>query len=344
MIIIKINTPIMIMLSLAYIPQVRWTDIGGMAPVKQCLREVVEWPLQYPKLFQRLGVSPPQGVLLYGPPGCSKTLMAKALATESGMNFLAVKGSELMSKWLGESEKAIQTLFKRARAVSPCIVFFDEIDALASRRGEGGSGVNDRVLAQLLTELDGIGSQRVMQRHPEDAKEDVRVEELVKQARSGEDKITGEKDKIRMNTRKEREDVGQLVSAALYSRVIVVAATNRPDMLDPALMRPGRVDRKVYVPPPDEGSRKQILELELSKMPISESGDGDGRVVDISYLVKGTLGFSGAEVVAVCQEAAMVAIDEGLQCIDMGHLEQAMKAIKPQITQEMLSYYEELSF
>ncbi len=135
--------------------EVRWTDIGGMSSVKSSLQEVVEWPLLYPELFESLQLCPPKGVLLYGPPGCSKTLMAKALATESGLNFLSVKGPELLSKWLGDSEKAVQLLFKRARAAAPSLIFFDEVDALAGKRGDGSSGVNDRVLSQLLTVFEG---------------------------------------------------------------------------------------------------------------------------------------------------------------------------------------------
>jgi AAA family ATPase len=262
------------------VPSVRWTDIGGMHEVKQSLKEVVEWPLEYPQLFASLNLSAPRGVLLYGPPGCSKTLMAKALATESSMNFLAVRGPELLSKWLGESEKAVQGLFRRARAAAPSIVFFDEIDALASKRGDTSAGVNDRVLSQLLAEIDGIQGLR---------------------------------------------------------RVVVIAATNRPDMLDSALMRPGRIDRKVYVPPPDKESREQILNLELRKMPLDSTVEGV-----ISDVVDKSEGFSGAEVVAISQEAAMLAIDNGDTELSSDHLLTSVASITPQITPEMVRFYERL--
>ncbi len=272
------------------VPNVRWADIGGMEPVKQSLKEVVEWPLLYPELFASIGMPPPRGVLLYGPPGCSKTLMAKALATESSMNFLAVKGPELLSKWLGESEKAVQTLFKRARQSAPSIVFFDEIDALAGKRGDSNSGVNDRVLAQLLTEIDGIQGLK---------------------------------------------------------RVIVIAATNRPDLLDKALLRPGRIDRKIYVPPPDAGSRKQILDINLSKMPLNSD-------VNIDELVTKTAGFSGAEVVSLCSEAAFSVIETAIANdpngspdsivpkVCMSDLNEAHSKIQPQITPTMIKFYENL--
>ena len=269
------------------VPSVLWSDIGGMDELKSSLKEIVEWPLKYSDLFVQLHISPPKGVLLYGPPGCSKTLMAKALATESKMNFLAVRGPELLSKWLGDSEKAVQSLFKRARSSAPCIIFFDEIDALATRRGTSSSGVNDRVLSQLLTEIDGIQSSSSLS-------------------------LT------------DRQDV------------IVVAATNRPDMLDEALLRPGRFDRKIYVPPPDDKSREQIIRMRLDRMPIKDSD------IDIQNLIDGSNGFSGAEIVAFISEAAILAIDNDEKEICQHYLKTAMEAISPQINADTLQFYEQI--
>ncbi|KAF1794736.1 P-loop containing nucleoside triphosphate hydrolase [Phytophthora cactorum] len=229
------------------VPRVLWSDIGGQDALKQALREAVEWPLQHPEAFTRMGIRPPKGVLLYGPPGCSKTLAAKALATESGMNFIAIKGPELFSKWVGESEQQVREVFRKARAASPTVVFFDEIDALASTRGSGGSsGASDRVLSQLLTELDGLEPLK---------------------------------------------------------RVLVVAATNRPDLLDPALMRPGRVDRALYVSPPDVPAREQILQIHTRKTPLASD-------VSLAELAIATARFSGAELQALCREAALHAVEE----------------------------------
>uniref|UniRef100_A0A8C3IN43 vesicle-fusing ATPase n=1 Tax=Chrysemys picta bellii TaxID=8478 RepID=A0A8C3IN43_CHRPI len=216
------------------VPKVLWSDIGGLETVKLKLKQAVEWPLKHPESFIRMGIQPPKGVLLYGPPGCSKTMIAKALANESGLNFLAVKGPELMNKYVGESERAVREIFRKARAVSPSILFFDEIDALAVERGRssGAGNVADRVLAQLLTEMDGI-------------------EQL--------------KD------------------------VTILAATNRPDMIDKALMRPGRIDRIIYVPLPDAKTRREIFKLQFRSMPISDE-------VCLEELVLQTQKYSGAEI------------------------------------------------
>ncbi len=261
------------------VPKVTWTDVGGQWEVKQRLKEAVEWPLRHPEAFRRLGVRPPKGILLYGPPGCSKTLMAKALANESKRNFIAVKGPELLNMWVGESEKAVRDVFAKARAASPSIVFFDEIDSLAVRRGAGAGGAraHDRVLGQLLSELDGV---------------------------------EGLKD------------------------VVVVAATNRPDLLDPAILRPGRIDRVLYVAPPDTKSRQSIFRLQLAKMAHAPQ-------VDPVVLADRSKGFSGAEVCAVCQRAAASALKENIRAerVEMHHFEAVLKAFKPAITAEVLQWY-----
>lgn len=265
------------------VPRVFWRDIGGQQALKQQLREAVEWPLAHPEAFVRLGIRPPKGVLLYGPPGCSKTLAAKALATESQMNFLAVKGPELFSKWVGESERAVQQLFRKARAAAPTVVFFDEIDALASssRGGAGGgsSQVADRVLSQLLTELDGVEPLR---------------------------------------------------------QVLVVAATNRPDLLDPALLRPGRIDRALFVGPPDVQGREEILEVHTRRLPLADD-------VKLAELAIATARFSGAELAALCREAAMAAIDEqreGAERVAKRHFLRALGRVRPQIDDAMLAFFE----
>ncbi|KAJ3105811.1 hypothetical protein HDU97_007455 [Phlyctochytrium planicorne] len=261
------------------VPRVLWDDIGGQADIKQRLKEAVEWPLKHPEIFERFKIKPPKGILLYGPPGCSKTLLAKALATEAGLNFLAVKGPELFSKWVGDSEKAVRDVFKKARAASPSIIFFDEIDAIAVRRGGGDASVADRVLSQLLSEMDG-------------------VEPLV--------------------------------------NVTVVAATNRPDILDSALLRPGRIDRILYVSPPDPDARKEILRIQTKKMACAVD-------VDIDELSTKTEGFSGAEMVAICQEAALLAMEEDVQAkeVKRAHFLSAITRTTPRITREMIAFYDD---
>jgi SpoVK/Ycf46/Vps4 family AAA+-type ATPase len=283
------------------IPKVLWSSIGGMESVKRELREAIELPLggRHGEWMERLRVPPPRGILLYGPPGCSKTLMARALATEGRMNFLAVKGPELLSKWLGESERALASLFRRARMASPSIIFFDEIDAIASKRGGFGDSSagssSSRLLSQLLTELDGVN-------HPG----------------------TGTTGKL--------------------PRVVVVGATNRPDLLDNALTRPGRIDRMIYVGVPGAESRARILEITLAAQ---SSLDED---IDIPLLASDEIshGFSGAEMVAICRDAALLALEESdalastdsiLPKIAMRHLLQATKDMQRQITPEMLEFY-----
>ncbi|KAI9521385.1 hypothetical protein NQZ68_007701 [Dissostichus eleginoides] len=261
------------------VPKVRWSDIGGMEEVKLKLKQAVEWPLRHPEAFTRMGIQPPKGVLLYGPPGCSKTMIAKALANESGLNFLAIKGPELLSKYVGESERAVREVFRKARAVAPSIVFFDEIDALASERGSssGSGGVGDRVLAQLLTEMDGIEQLR---------------------------------------------------------DVTVLAATNRPDMIDKALMRPGRLDRIIYVPLPDAPTRQEIFSLLFRNMPVAQN-------VSIEDLVTRTGKYSGAEITAVCREAALLALQEDIkaQLIEARHFESALNTVKPRIPDSLIQSY-----
>ncbi|XP_023651707.2 ATPase family gene 2 protein homolog A [Paramormyrops kingsleyae] len=261
------------------VPRVQWSDIGGMGDVKLKLKQAVDWPLRHPEAFSRMGIQPPKGVLLYGPPGCSKTMIAKALANESGLNFLAIKGPELLSKYVGESERAVREVFRKARAVAPSIVFFDEIDALAVERGSSAAsgGVADRVLAQLLTEMDGIEQLR---------------------------------------------------------DVTVLAATNRPDMIDKALMRPGRLDHIIYVPLPDAATRREIFRLQFRSMPIAND-------VNLDDLVIRTKKYSGAEISAVCREAALLALQDDIkaQSVTGRHFDGALAAVKPRIPDSLIQSY-----
>jgi len=279
------------------VPHVPWSSIGGMKHVKQLLKESIELPLTHSNLFAALSVPPPRGVLMYGPPGCSKTLMARALATEGKMNFLAVKGPELLSKWLGESERALASLFRRARMASPCVIFFDEIDAIASKRGAGdSSGGGERILSQLLTELDGVSTSGGFSE--------------------------SQNNKVR-------------------PRVVVVGATNRPDLLDSALTRPGRIDRMIYVGLPDEESRQSILRIGIR-------GKAVAKEIDVNALAIKSLtgGFSGAELISICREAALYAIEEfdNLSNVDdllitMTHFLKAIQTTKRQTTSDMLEFY-----
>ncbi|GAA5855531.1 hypothetical protein JCM8547_007875 [Rhodosporidiobolus lusitaniae] len=262
-------------------PKVHFSDIGGQEAIKSKLKQSVDWPLRHPEAFKRLGVKPPRGVLLYGPPGCSKTLIAKALATESGLNFIAVKGPEVFNKYVGESEKAIREIFRKARAAAPSIVFLDEVDALAPTRGSDDSSgpTGDRVLMSLLTEMDGI-------------------EEL--------------------------------------NGVIVLAATNRPAVIDPALMRPGRLDRILYVSPPDFEARKHIFNIQFKKMAVAED-------VAVEELARLTEGCSGAEVVSICQDAALSAMEDNVEAphIRREFLLHATQTVRRRITPEVVQEYEE---
>ncbi len=265
------------------IPTVRWDDVGDLEEVKQELKEAVEWPIKNPEIFKRMGIKPPKGVLLYGPPGCGKTLLAKAVATESEANFISIKGPEVLSKWVGESEKAVREVFRKARMSSPAVVFFDEIDALVPRRGlgYGDSGVTERVISQLLTELDGITTL---------------------------------------------EDI------------VVLAATNRPDLIDPAILRPGRFDRLIYVPAPSEKGRLAILELYTKNMPLAED-------VDLKALASMTKGYSGADIEALCREAALIALRNNINAkkVTMADFREAMKRVGPSITPDMENWYKNWS-
>ncbi|MCQ2079432.1 MAG: CDC48 family AAA ATPase [archaeon] len=226
-------------------PNVKWEDIGALADAKQQLKEAVEWPLKYGKVFAHMNARPPKGILLYGPPGTGKTLLAKAVATESEANFISVKGPEFLNKWVGESEKAVRETFRKARQASPCVIFMDEIDSIVPIRGTGGdSNVTERVVSQMLTELDGLEP---------------------------------------MND------------------VVIIAATNRPDMIDPALLRPGRFDKSIYVAPPDVESRESIFGIHIKDKPLEED-------VDLHVLAEKTEGCTGADISAICNEAVMSAV------------------------------------
>ncbi|MDJ0270216.1 MAG: CDC48 family AAA ATPase [Aigarchaeota archaeon] len=263
------------------VPNVKWEDIGGLESVKQELREAVEWPLKYSEVFKRLGIRPPRGILLYGPPGTGKTLLAKAVATESQANFISVKGPEVLSKWVGESEKAIREIFRKARETAPCIIFFDELDSIAPRRGvHTDAGVTDRIVNQLLTEMDGMQTLK---------------------------------------------------------GVVVIGATNRPDILDPALLRPGRFDRVLYVPPPDRQARLHIFKIHTREMPLDKD-------VDLERLAAMTEGYTGADIESVVREAALQAARENInaQVVSMRHFEAALSKVKASVSEEAKTEYEKI--
>ncbi len=263
------------------VPNVPWEEVGGLEILKQNLIEAVDWPLSHPKIFKRMGISPPKGILLYGPPGCGKTLLARAVATETKANFISIKGPELLSKWVGESEKAVREVFRKAKMASPCIVFFDEFDSIAPSRGRvtSDSGVTEKVLSQLLTELDGLESKK---------------------------------------------------------DIVVIAATNRPDILDPALIRPGRIDRILMVPAPDQKSRFEILKIFTKDMPLSNNL----KIEELEKFLEE--GFSGADIETWCREAAMIALRENMRArkISIEHFKEAREEIHPTITPEIIKWYE----
>jgi len=269
-------------------PNVKWEDIGALESAKQELKEAVEWPLKFGKVFEHMNAKPPRGILLYGPPGTGKTMLAKAVATESEANFIAVKGPEFLNKWVGESEKAVRETFRKARQASPCVIFMDEIDSITPQRGTGSdSNVTERVISQMLTELDGLES---------------------------------------------------------LNDVVVIAATNRPDIMDPALLRPGRFDKSIYIAPPDRESRILIFKIHTAEKPLADD-------VDIDDLADKTEGCTGADIAAICNEAVMTAVrrivkpgkvpedDEIKNCkVDMKDFVSAVDKFGPQAAQKLKEY------
>ena len=276
------------------VPDVTWGDVGGLTDTKERLRETIQWPLDYPDVFEEMDIQSAKGVLMYGPPGTGNTMLAKAVANESESNFISVKGPELLDKYVGESEKGVRDIFKKARENAPTVVFFDEIDSIATERGgtTGDSGVSERVVSQLLTELDGLESL---------------------------------------------EDV------------VVIATTNRPDLIDAALLRPGRLDRHVHVPVPTETAREAIFEVHTEEKPLADS-------VSLSRLASRTEGYVGADIEAVCREASMAASREFINSVSpeevkesvgnirvtMGHFEDALDEVGPSVTQETREQYEQI--
>jgi len=276
------------------VPDVTWEDVGGLEDTKERLRETIQWPLEYPEVFEELDMAAAKGVMLYGPPGTGKTLLAKAVANEAESNFISIKGPELLNKFVGESEKGVREVFSKARENAPTVVFFDEIDSIASERGQnsGDSGVGERMVSQLLTELDGLESL---------------------------------------------EDV------------VVIATSNRPDLIDSALLRPGRLDRHVHVPVPDEDARRKIFAVHTGEKPLADD-------VDLDKLARRTEGYVGADIEAVCREASMAASREfigsvareevgesvGNVRVTMDHFEHALEEVQPSVTEETKRHYEEI--
>lgn len=272
---LSITNPSALRENVVEVPNVSWADVGGLEDVKRELYETVQYPVEHADKFEKFGMSSSKGVLFYGPPGCGKTLLAKAIANECGANFISIKGPELLTMWFGESEANVRDLFDKARAASPCILFFDEMDSIAKARGSGGGGgseAGDRVINQILTEIDGVGSKK---------------------------------------------------------SVFVIGATNRPDILDNAITRPGRLDQLIYIPLPDYGSRLSIFKANLRKSPIDEE-------VNLDQLAKATEGFSGADITEICQRAAKNAIRESVNAeierkrrIEAGELKEDAPYVDP---------------
>jgi len=266
---------------LVEIPSITWEDIGGLSEVKQMLSETIEWPLKNPESFTRLGIRPPRGILLYGPPGTGKTLMAKAVANESKANFLSIKGPEVFSKWVGESEKAVRELFKKAKQAAPSIVFLDELDAIAPHRGmREGSHVTETVVNQLLTSMDGLESME---------------------------------------------------------GVVVIGATNRPDMIDPALMRAGRFDKLILIEVPDEKAREEIFKVHLKRTPLNKD-------VNLKELAQLTEGYVGADIETICREAVLSALRESMKTtkVKQAHFMEALERIRPSVTKETIESYQKM--
>jgi transitional endoplasmic reticulum ATPase len=291
------------------VPDVKWEDIGGLEETKRELQEMVQYPIEHRGLFERFGMQASRGVLFYGPPGCGKTLMAKAIANECGANFISVKGPELLNMWFGGSEANVRELFDKARAASPCILFFDEMDSIARARGAGGGGsseTSDRVINQILSEIDGMGSGKTL---------------------------------------------------------FVIGATNRPDILDPGIMRPGRLDQLIYIPLPDHPSRVSIFKANLRKSPVADD-------IKLEQLADVTEGFSGADITEICQRAAKNAIRDSIAagierqrrveageltqeeadalpdpvpCITRAHFEASMSKARRSVGPEIVQQYDDFS-
>ena len=279
---LKITEPSAMREVLLEIPNTHWKDVGGLNDVKQKLIEAVEWPIVHPEIFKKHGITPPHGILLYGPPGTGKTLLAKAVATESEANFIAIRGPELLSKWVGESEKAVREVFRKAKQASPSIIFLDELDAIAPRRGvfSGGSHVTESVVNQILSLMDGLENLR---------------------------------------------------------DVVVLGASNRPDMIDPALLRPGRFDRLLLVRTPDVKSREKILQIHTGNMKL-------GPDVNLSQLASDLEGYVGADIAAICREAVMIALREDLktELIEMKYFREAKQAVHPSSNARIMKEFEEV--
>ncbi|HXG07885.1 MAG TPA: AAA family ATPase, partial [Nitrososphaera sp.] len=260
------------------VARVKWNDVGGLYEAKRILHDNLITAIREPEKFSKMGIKPPRGALLYGPPGTGKTLLAKALATESNANIIIVRGPEVLSKWMGESEKAIREIFRKAKASSPCIVVFDELDSLARPRGqEDDISGSERVLSQILTEMDDAGS----------------------------------------------------------AGVVVIGITNRPDLIDTSLLRPGRLDLIIYVGPPDEKARHEILRIITQSMPL-------GIDVDLASIAQSTKNFSGADLVALCREAAVNAMQGKSDVVSRADFAKALRLVRPSITKDVEDWYESI--